>query len=63
MDRAAFEYLKRRHGFLKTWMFRLHAFEEPFYSVDEVERLARESRFRKHEMTKTLIAYKLILYK
>jgi ubiquinone/menaquinone biosynthesis C-methylase UbiE len=63
MDRAAWEYLRRKYGFLKSWLFRLHAFEEPFYTVEEVERLARESRFRKHEMTKTLIAYKLILNK
>jgi ubiquinone/menaquinone biosynthesis C-methylase UbiE len=63
MDRAAWEYLKQRYGFLKAWLFRLHAFEEPFYRVDEVERIASESRFCKHEMTKTLIAYKLILYK
>jgi ubiquinone/menaquinone biosynthesis C-methylase UbiE len=63
MDRAAWEYLRRKYGFLKAWLFRLHAFEEPFYKVEEVEQIAAESRFRKHEMTKTLIAYKLILYK
>jgi ubiquinone/menaquinone biosynthesis C-methylase UbiE len=63
MDRAAWEYLKRQYGIPKAWLFRLHAFEEPFYKVEEVERLANESRFRRHEMTKTLIAYKLILYK
>jgi len=63
MDRAAWEHLKRQYGFLKAWLFRLHAFEEPFYTADEVERLAAETRFRGHEMTKTLIAYKLILYK
>jgi ubiquinone/menaquinone biosynthesis C-methylase UbiE len=63
MDRSAWEYLTRHYGLLKAWLFRLHAFEEPFYQVDEIEQLADESRFRKHEMTKTLIAYKLILYK
>ncbi len=62
-DRASWEPLLRRYGFICAWAFRLHAFEEPFYKVGEVERLARESRFHKHEMTKTLIAYKLILYK
>jgi ubiquinone/menaquinone biosynthesis C-methylase UbiE len=63
MDRATWEYLTRRYGFLRAWLFRLHAFEEPFYREDEVERIAAETRFRKHEMTKTLITYKLILYK
>ncbi len=63
MDRSTWHYLTRSYGLLRTWMFRLHAFEEPFYTVEEVERIATETRFRKHEMTKTLIAYKLILYK
>jgi hypothetical protein len=63
MDKVSWEYLRRKYGFLKAWLFRLHAFEEPFYTVEEVERLASESRFRRHEMTKTLIAYKLVLYK
>lgn len=63
MDRAAWQYLQRKYGLLRAWLFRLHAFEEPFYKVEEVEQLASESRFRKHEITKTLIAYKLILYK
>jgi ubiquinone/menaquinone biosynthesis C-methylase UbiE len=63
MDRVAWEYLKRRYGFIKSWLFRLHAYTEPFYRVEDVERIAAESRFHRHEMTKTLIAYKLILYK
>lgn len=63
MDRTAWAYLKRSYGIPKAWLFRLHAFEEPFYRMEEVEVLADESRFHKHEMTKTLIAYKLILYK
>jgi ubiquinone/menaquinone biosynthesis C-methylase UbiE len=63
MDRTAWAYLKRNYGLPKAWLFRLHAFEEPFYRMDEVEQLATESRFRKHEMTKTLIAYKPILFK
>jgi ubiquinone/menaquinone biosynthesis C-methylase UbiE len=63
MDRTAWAHLKRSYGLPKAWLFRLHAFEEPFYRMDEVGQLATESRFRNHEMTKTLIAYKLILYK
>jgi len=39
MDRTAWEYLRRKYGPVKAWLF--HG----------------------HEMTKTLIAYKLILYK
>ena len=63
MDPVAWQYLRHKYGFLRAWLFRLHAFEEPFYTVEEVKRLANESRFHNHEMTKTLIAYKLILYK
>ncbi len=63
IDNAMFQHMVHRYGFLRSWMFRLHAFTEPFYRESEIERLAAESRFRKHEITHTLIAYKLILYK
>ena len=62
-DKASFDYLIRRYGLLRAWLFRLHAFTEPFYREEEIEQMASESRFRKHEMTHTLIAYKLILHK
>jgi len=63
IDRAMFDHMKHRYGFLRSWIFRLHAFTEPFYKESEIDRLAAESRFRRHEITHTLIAYKLILYK
>ncbi|MGA9141756.1 MAG: class I SAM-dependent methyltransferase [Methanocella sp.] len=63
IDTAMFQHMIHRYGFLRSWMFRLHAFTEPFYKESEIERLAKESRFRRHEITHTLIAYKLILYK
>jgi ubiquinone/menaquinone biosynthesis C-methylase UbiE len=63
IDHAMFQHMIHRYGFLRSWMFRLHAFTEPFYKESEIERLANESRFCKHEITHTLIAYKLILYK
>lgn len=63
IDPIAWEYLRRKYGFLRPWLFRLHAFEEPFYTQREVGQIASESRFPRHEITYTLIAYKLILYK
>lgn len=62
-DPAAFAYLRQRYGLVRSWLFRLHAFEEPYYTEKEIERIASESRFRKHEITHTGIAYKLMLYK
>ena len=62
-DKAMFAYMKHKYGFFHAWEFRLHAFTEPFYREKEIAQLATESRFRRHEMTHTLIAYKLILYK
>lgn len=63
IDRAMFDHMVHYYGFIRSWMFRLHAFTEPFYKESEIERLAADSRFRRHEITHTLIAYKLILYK
>ncbi|OPY25620.1 MAG: hypothetical protein A4E28_03053 [Methanocella sp. PtaU1.Bin125] len=63
IDKTMFAYMKRKYGFLQAWALRLHALTEPFYKESEIERLAMESRFRRHEITRTLIAYKLILYK
>lgn len=63
IDRAMFQHLIHSYGFFRAWMFRLHAFTEPFYKEKEIEQLAKESRFRRHEITHTLITYKLILYK
>ncbi len=63
IDPIAWEYLRRKYGILRPWLFRLLAFEEPFYTRREVEQIASETRFPRHEMTYTLIAYKLILYK
>jgi ubiquinone/menaquinone biosynthesis C-methylase UbiE len=62
-DRTMFAYMKHKYGFLHAWEFRLHAFTEPYYKEKEIAQLARESSFRKYEITHTLIAYKLILYK
>ena len=63
LDPTVFADMKRRYGFLKAWLFRLHSLTEPFYRESEIETLADGSRFRRHEITHTLIAYKLILYK
>jgi ubiquinone/menaquinone biosynthesis C-methylase UbiE len=62
-DRTMFDYLKHKYGFLQAWGLRLHALTEPYYRETDIEQLANESRFRRHEITHTLIAYKLILYK
>jgi ubiquinone/menaquinone biosynthesis C-methylase UbiE len=62
-DPAAFAYLRRRYGLVRSWLFRLHAFTEPYYREKEIEQIASESRFRKHEITHTGITYKLTLYK
>jgi ubiquinone/menaquinone biosynthesis C-methylase UbiE len=62
-NKTMFAYMEDKYGFLHAWEFRLHALTEPFYKETEVAQLAKESRFRKHEITHTLIAYKLILYK
>ena len=63
LDPVAWAYLQRKYGPLRAWLFRLHSLTEPFYREGEIGRLAGESRFRKHEITHTLIAYKLVLYK
>ena len=41
--------MAREFGKLKTKMFWLHAFEEPFYSRENFAALAAESLFRKGE--------------
>jgi len=63
IDPMVFSDMKRKYGFFKTWLFRLHAFTEPFYSEKQVGEIAAESRFKKHEIKHTGIAYRLILYK
>lgn len=37
---------RREFGRLRTWLFWLHGFEEPFYSREHFEALARPSRFQ-----------------
>ena len=63
IDPALFSQFKRRYGFLRAWIFRLHAYTEPFYTTAEVEELAEESRFKKHEIRRMDIAYRLMLSK
>jgi len=63
IDPALFARFKRRYGFLRAWVFRLHAYTEPFYTIAQVEELAAESRFKKHGIQRMDIAYRLMLYK
>ncbi|HMK47754.1 MAG TPA: class I SAM-dependent methyltransferase [Methanocella sp.] len=60
---TAFAIMKQRYGFFRAWAFRLHAFTEPFYMESEVNTMAAESRFKKHELRHTEMTYRLILYK
>ncbi len=64
MDRTAWHYLTRSYGLLRrpgcSGCTRSRSLFTPWRRSSG---WPTESRFRKHEMTKTLIAYKLILYK
>lgn len=62
-DREMFRRMKQKYGFFRVWALRLHAYSEPFYKEKDVEKIAAESRFRKHELKRTSLAYRLMLYK
>lgn len=63
LDPDLFARMKQRYGFFKAWAIRLHAFTEPFYPEKEVEKIAADSRFKKYELKRTSIAFRLMLYK
>lgn len=63
MSREMFDELKHSHGFIEAWLFRLHAYTEPFYTEMQIAEIATESRFKKYEITHTGMTYRLILYK
>jgi ubiquinone/menaquinone biosynthesis C-methylase UbiE len=62
-DPEMFARMKRKYGFFRVWALRLHAYSEPFYRKEDVVKLAAESRFKKHELKQTSLAYRLMLYK
>lgn len=62
-DRTVFAQMKKKYGFFKVWALRLHAYMEPFYTEKQVERVAAEARFKRHELKHTSLAYRLMLYK
>lgn len=59
------ENTKKKYGRLNALIFRLHDFEEPFYSHRELLRLARSSKFRRGELEdlESLPLFKLVLRK
>lgn len=63
IDRATFRQLQRKYGYFKILLLRLHSFTEPFYDRDEFERVANNSKFRKHRIDYKGITYKLRLCK
>ncbi|MCD1294504.1 class I SAM-dependent methyltransferase [Methanocella sp. CWC-04] len=63
IDPERFVNLKRKYGFFRSWLLRLHSFTEPFYNEKELSRLAGSSRFKEHTIDYMGIAYRLRLYK
>lgn len=63
VDPESFSRMKKKYGFFRVWALRLHAYMEPFYTDNQVHKVAAESRFKRRELKRISLVYRLVLYK
>lgn len=53
----------RKYGFFARMLFSLHSLVEPYYSEEDISRMAAGSRFKEHKIDHVELVFRLRLYK